>query len=192
MARRSLVEQHPQRDEIDRDLRAGVPGLAVAARSGFQSFSSVARYRRRLLARDEERRERDTNLTETDRLARRLDSLWSLLAGHLVNVNTAASPKLDKNTLEVIKEARATVREIANVRGLLRPQVQIGVGVNVNTSNDNAQNGTNDVPADEVKAALFRGLRGHPEARDSVVAEFERLQRRYDVQVVDAEVEHAD
>ena len=43
------------------------------------------------------------------------------------------------------------------------------------------------VPPDEVRAALFRVMRRHPEARDELVGEFEALQARFDASVIDGE-----
>ncbi len=189
MAARSIIARHPRRADIEKAIRAGVSVRAVAGQFDIDHLSAVARYRRGLLAGDEERRREAEGLSEVDRLARRLDGLWDLLATHLGSLDPAATPRLDKTALEVVREARNCVREIANLRGLLRPGVQIGIGVTVNNPSGGGPAGeAGTVPPDEVKAALFRVMRRHPEARDELVEEFQRVQARHDAGVLDAEV----
>lgn len=189
MSDRNIVKNHPQRSEIEQAIRAGVSTRSIAGQFGIRHFSVVARHARKIRAEDDRRREEERGVSDTDRLVRRLDSLWALMANHLVSLDTAADPKLSKTTLEVIKEARATVREIANVKGLLRPAVQIGVGINVNNQVDGGgvKRG-GEIAPDAVKAAIFRVMRNHPSARDELVEEFERLQAGHDTKLI--EVEH--
>ncbi len=186
---RSQIEVHPKRAEIEKAIRAGVSSRSIAAQFGIRSFSSVAAYARKLRARDAERKAEQSGKGDVDRLVERLDMIWSLLTNHIRAHDPAENPKLDRQTLDVLKEMRATVREVANVKGLLKgPGINIGIGVNVNATT-NVQSAERDgVPADEIKTALFRALRGHPEARDSVVHEFQRVQQRHDGVVIDAEV----
>ena len=189
MAVKGIIAEHPKRADIEGAIRRGVSVRSVAKQFGIKHFSAVARYRRKLLASDEKRRQEVEGLSEVDRLARRLDGLWDLLSTHLISLDTAGSAKLDKVTLEVIREARATVREIANLKGLLKSGVQIGIGVNINNANGGGTAAGEEgmVPPDEVKAALFRVLRRHPKARDELVGEFEVLQARFDAPVIDGE-----
>jgi hypothetical protein len=124
--------------------------------------------------------------SDVDRLIDRLDRLWNLLTTFLYQDDTPGTAS--KVTIQTIAEARKTVRTIAEIRGLLKPAIQIGVGVNVNTGNGSDQAQRKTPGPDEVKAALFKVLRHHPEARDELVVEFARIQARYDAPVI----EHAE
>ncbi len=188
---RSQIEKHPQRVEIEKAIRAGVSSRSIAGQFGIRSFSSVASYARKLRARDAERRAEQSAKGDVERLVERLDMCWSLLTSHISAHDPAANPTLNRQTLEVLKEMRAVCREVANVRGLMRGGgITIGVGVGVNVANANVNTQTTErggVPADETKRALFTVLRRHPAARDDLVAEFQRIQQRYDGAVIETD-----
>ncbi len=64
MAARSIIARHPRRADIEKAIRAGVSVRAVAGQFDIQHFSAVARYRRGLLAGDEERRREAEGLSD--------------------------------------------------------------------------------------------------------------------------------
>ncbi len=79
----------------------------------------------------------------------------------------------DAKMLAALQQARPTIKLLADIIGVLeRPGVNLNVGVQVNNSS---------VPGSEVRAALFRALDRHPEARAAVVRELNALQGTYDV-----------
>jgi len=189
---RSQIARHPQRAEIERDIRAGVSARAIAKAYGFRAFSTVASYARKLREQDAVREERRDNKSDVTKLVERLDMCWSLLTNHIAGYDPATNQRLDKITLDVLREMRAVIREVANVRGLLRSGgITIGVGVNVANTNVNAQPAAEGgVPADAIKHALFTVMRRHPQVRDELAEEFRRLQNRYDG-VVEVDLDEA-
>ncbi len=164
--------RHPQVKRIDADLCAAVSTYTVAARYGL-GRSGVERHRR--LHMNQRIVSKYATRSEADEIRTQVKQLYGV-AVDVIKKGQASGD--DRKMLAALKEARPTLKLLADIVGLLeRPGVNVGINIGVNNNSG--------VPGQEVRAALFRALDRHPEARADVVRELNKLQGAYDVDPAD-------
>ncbi len=158
---------HPQVKKIDADLGAGVSTYTVAERYGL-GRSGVERHRR--LHMGQRVVSKYAPKSEADEIRTQVRQLYGVAVDVIKKGQSSGD---DRKMLAALKEARPTLKLLADIVGMLeRPGVNVGVNVGVNNNSG--------VPGHEVRAALFRALDRHPEARADVVRELNALQLTYD------------
>lgn len=170
------IMTHPDRLAIEADGLAH-PSKVVCRLHGLNQ-ATVLKHTRWLKAEIA----RKESMSEVDRLAESLDVTRRRLEDVLDWVNRNKrneSGFAEERVLKVVRELRSTIEAIAKIRGITKTGVQVGVGVNINGGGGQPHRDDSGVAPDEVKAAIMRGLSGHPEARDSVVRELLALERRH-------------
>lgn len=146
--RQSTVSAHPQRAEIDRQLRAGVPSMTVARDHGL-SRQSMDRHKSKLLAKPA-----GTGDGDREAMRRQIQSLYNATVDLVKTAKAANAPRA---FLAATAEARRCLNLLSKILGILDatpPPVAVTVNINV----------------EELKAVILTALVPHPKARIDVAA----------------------
>ncbi len=146
---KSTVARHPQRTEIDRQLRAGVPSMTVARDHGL-SRQAMDRHKIKLL-------NKSAGQGDGDRAAmmRQVRVLYNSTIDLMTKAKDANAPRA---FLAATAEARKVLGLMSKILGLLNeaPPPPVAVTVNVNV--------------EELQAVILAALVPHPKARIDVAA----------------------
>ena len=145
----STVARHPARVEIERQLRAGVPSMTVAASHGL-SRQSMDRFKSKLMAGPAH-----TGDGDREAMMKQVQVLYNSTIDLMKKARAANAPRA---FLAATGEARRCLTLMSKIIGLLNetPPPPIAVTVNVNV--------------EELQAVILAALVPHPKARIDVAA----------------------
>ena len=146
---KSTVARHPARLEIERQLRAGVPSMKVAASHNL-SRQAMDRHKFKLMARPV-----GTGDGERDEMRKKIQSLYNSV---VVLMKVAHDEKNARKFLASVSEARRCLNLLSKIVGILNEPVAAPVAMVVNV----------DVQA--LQAVILTALVPHPQARIDVAA----------------------
>lgn len=174
--RKSAIETHPLRKDIEQCLREGMAASAVA-RTYDVDAQAVQRWWRKLQDKDKEQKAKLAEMSDFDRIVERLDTYTRIVEGLAKSEHGRGQYAAAGRLIEV---GRKVTKDLAELKGLIKSP-GITVGVQVNNGGQASPGAPANVPtAEAFKLALFKALRPFPEARDAVVAEFLKVQARHD------------
>lgn len=146
---KSTVAQHPQRAEIDHQLRAGVPAMKVAAAHDL-SRQAVDRYKAKLMAAPAA-----TGDGDRDAMRRQIQSLYNAVVSLMRSAKDENSPR---KFLAATAEARRCLNLLSKILGVLDATPPPPVAVTVN------------IDVQELQSVILAALIPHSQARIDVAA----------------------
>lgn len=153
---KSTIETHPEKGTIDEMIRRG-ESTGTIARTFDLHKTSVVRYRKKLLERDEKtKRKREEEANSPEFIRQQLQSLYTAATRAVQRAMSAGSASAQ---IQAQREARATLALIEKMLAKERVATPTSDGI----------------PAHLIQAALIEALAPYPDAKTAVVEALTKL-----------------